>query len=483
MRRKIGIGLTAAGVGIAALWALLRPTAELPEIARVLPVRQTAGFVAIEAPQAWLLAVDRAVATLPPADREDVERSLSSATLQTALGFDPRVAGAWADQGLDGQRGVAMAVDSRSMADGTPTPTLWVASGPPKSEAAKKLEWRQHDGWSAALVPPLHLPAMATWSVDDGPRLIADPAFKAAMEDMPAQPRMTVYLHADGLAEVLAPQATHPAAKDVLEHLTQRVRGLSLVMGPDSTGGRVVLTGEALDSLGKIFAAPPATDPLSGFLPTDGYMAVHFSLNLHDLFDGLMTWIPPQQIQARLALAGVRLGLLATTGVDWTQLERALSGQFLAVLDFSDFAAAEGSPEWLLVASVREAEIADASVAVLRTKMADVHLARVGQAVVLSRSQASVERAVARRHAALAGSGGKALDGSALFGLVVRPLTAPAAAENNWAWLAKLPPLTLAVDRDRYGLHLTAEMLPLRAVLPLYAWFARERTRPKPAAP
>ena len=485
MSKKLAIGLAATLVAACLGWWALHDRGELPAVAHVLSAKQTAGFVAVEAPIAWLESLDRTVDGLAEPQRTELRQALNSEKLQQILGFDPRNSPAWTAAGADPVRGMAVSLDARSVVGRTPAPTLWVAGGPLRTDAAKHATWKQFGDWSAAQEVGADLPAMATWSVDDGPRLAVDPAFRAAMADMPKTPRLTAYVHADGLATALAPLATQPAAHDVLTHLTQRIRAASLVVGPDATGGRVVMTGEALDSLAQIFAAPQPTEPLSAFLPQHGFAAIRVSVNIHDVFDGLMTWIPPQQLQARLGLASARLGLLALTGIDWTQLERAFTGQVLVAVDLSAPATGDTGPAWLVALTVREPAIADAAASALVAKRADWVARRVGQTVLLSTDAqavaAAAQRAGTAKGGAQTGAAGEALDGSTWCGIVVDPLPAGPTAGAGWA--VGLPPVTLTIHHDRHGLVMHAQAKTLDTLLHLATRLVRPAASPTNGAP
>ena len=485
---------------VAALGALAcRDETFVPAVATVLAARSTAGFLAVESPDVWLRALDGAAHAARAADNTALALLFSPAARQAALGFDPADGAQWRAAGLDPGRGAALAWDSRAQADGWPTPLALVAAGPPERAPLRDWPWRRLASWSFAPLGGVALPGLATWSVDDGPRLAADPALRAAFADLPTGPRLAAYAHTDGIRALLR-QRWNGKALAALDHVTRRLRAAALVVTPEAIGGRILLTAEGVESLRQVFNQRAPPQPFSPLLPASGLLAVRGSLNLRDLFDGALAWLPPEWLEARLAVASSRLGLLAMAGVDWTQLERAFSGQFVAALTLGEGdggaalgASADGAaPPWLLLIGVRDPALCDAAVlrfterSAARGKPAtaiDVAGARGWQLpeppVVLVRKDnillVAADRAGAAK--ALSGSGGRlvraeaaaALDGEVVLGAVLQPPTGAASGKRWQDLIAAAPPMALRVVGDARGLALQVPGLQLGAWLQVFA--------------
>ena len=487
------------GSAVAALAAIavfrLQSHQPTPHVAEMLSAHDTVGFVAVESPDLWLQAFDRAAAALPAAERQNLDARLSPQARTTLLGFDPATALGWQNAGVDPARGLALSLDARGGQGPLPASFLWVAGGPPHAAAADQLKWQTLAQWSVAAVSARQLADAPTASADAGPRLDRDPVLRAAFADMPTGARATFYAHADGILAVLRP---HVDAKRLagLEYVTQRVRGLSLVIAPERTAGRAILSSEGVESLRQIFGSDAPKQPFSPFLPHDGVLALRVSLNLPELFDGLMTWLPPQWLDARLGLASGRLGLLALVGLDWTQLERALSGHAVVALDLSVPPTPDAPLPWLGLLAVRDAQETDAALRHLAERSSQhgkpVAVTQIGghagwqssdPAFVAVRVEGMLliapNRAIAE-HALLQPQPMTALDdldGDVVLGLVFRPLPAkPSMDAPSWPGIvALLEPMALAVRRDAHGLRLEASTFPLTSVVHLVSWYLRAK--------
>ncbi len=497
-RRKVALAALAGAI-IAAIAAFLWHSApQTPHVAEQLSAHDTVGFIAMESPDRWLQELDRAAAGLSDEEKRNLAPLLSPDVRRAALGFDPRSAADWQKAGMDPERGLAMTLDARGATGAMPTPFFWIAGGPPKLAKADALKWQAFAQWSVAALPSALAPA-ATWTAAEGPKLDRDPVLRAAFADMPTGPRTAFYAHADGLLALLKPQFEGNKLA-TLEHVAQRVRGLALVIAPERVAGRLVLSSEGVESLRQIFGNGPPKQKFSDHLPDDGVLALRVSLNLQELFDGLMTWLPPQWLEARLGLASTRLGMLAMTGLDWTQLERALSGQAVLALDLSAPATADTPVPWLALLAVRDGAVADAALTHLaqqgvqrgkpvRAAQIAGHagwqllapplvVVRVADTLIVAPSIAAAERAL---HQPKPMADTANLDGDVVLGLVFRP-TAPHAAElAGEGWLKKLAgfePLSAAVRRDTHGLRLEASALPLASVLHLVTWVMRAPVAP-----
>ncbi len=491
---QVAIGGLIAAAGIAVLGFLLHGDGQIPHVAAQLSARDTVGLVAVESPDRWVQAFDRAAAGLSADEKRSLAPLLSRENRAHVLGFDPATAGGWQQAGLDPERGLAVTFAAPRTATGLAAPYVWVAGGPPHLAQADGLKWQSLAKWSVAALPIAAQASPPPWNAPDGPRLDRDPVLLAAFADLPTGARTALYAHADGLRAALAP-LLEGQKRAALEHVTRRVRGVSLVIAPDRTGGRVVLSADGIESLRQIFGDQAPHRPFSPFLPRDGVVALRISMNLQEIFDGLMTWLPPESLNARLGLASGRLGLLALTGLDWTQLERALTGQAVLALDLSAPPTPETPVAWLALLSVRDGAVADAALAHLAqrstqrgTPVVAVQVAghpgwqaqrpavvavRVAETLVMAPNLAAAERAL---HQPQPMTETADLDGDVVLGLAFRPVLSGAQATDPPDWraaLAHLEPLALAVRRDAHGLKLEASSLPLSSLLHLAAWFLR----------
>jgi hypothetical protein len=479
-----------AAIAILAVAAVLfvRSKPTTPAVAEMLSARDTVGFVAVESPDIWLQAFDRATATLSTDERRNLDAWLSPEKRALALGFDPATALGWQKAGVDPERGIALSMDKRHFSGTFNGPSLWVAGGPPHSTLSDAMKWHTLAEWSVAAVGL----ASAPTAIEEGPLLAGDPVFRAAFADMPTGARTTFYAHGDGILAAMRP---HLAGKPLalVEHLTPRIRGLALVISPQRTAGRVVLSSDAIESLRQIFATTAPKQPFSRFLPQDGVLALRVSLNLPELFDGLMGWLPPQWLDARLGLAGSRLGLLAVSGLDWTQLERALAGQAVVALDLAAPPTPDVPLPWLGLLAVRDAAVTDLALKQLVEKsnqrgvpVVAVQVAgnpgwqmqvqgfvavRVADTLILAPNLASAERAVHQPKPLAAQT---ELDEDVVLGLVFQPTQTPPKEGDRWrVLLGSLEPMAMALRRDTHGLRLDASTFPLSSLLHIAAWFLR----------
>ncbi len=477
-------------IAVAILLILVPSRAQAPRVAEMLPAKETVGFVALESPDQFLKEFDRAAVGLSDDEKRALSAFLSTDSRVAALGFDPAQAAGWQKAGVDPERGLAIALDARSPS-GTALPAFaWVADGPPRSPKADALKWQPQEKWSVASL------SAAAWQAPTGPRLAGDPVLRAAFADMPTGPRAAIYAHADGVLAALKPQFTDKKLA-ALEHVTQRVRGFSLVMAPDRAAGRIVLSTEGTESLRQIFGTEAPKDPFSHFLPKDGVVALRVSLNLQEIFDGLMTWLPPQWMEARLGLASGRLGLLAMTGVDWSQLERALAGQAVLAVDLSAAATPDVPVHWLALLTVRDAALADAAVQHFaqtasqrgRSVVAKpieghtgwvsqdppVVVVRVDHTLIVAPTELDVVHALHRPDPL---PDTPDLDGDVVLGFLLHSTPQPVKTDAaNWqAAFARLEPMSMALRRDPHGLRLEASAFPLSSVVHVAGWFLR----PKP---
>lgn len=459
MKRKKILILTGVLLLLMAGVALLvrHGAGTLPFVAEVLPAQQTVAFAALEQPDAWLRALDDALAKLPEGQRLG---RIDRVQLTTLMGFDPADAQAWQREGVDAQRGLALTVDARAFIGKTPQPLVWVAGGPPHVGAAQQ-HWLKVDDWSMATqsqVTPQQL--------QEGPKLARDPVLRAAFDGMPTGPRLALYASADGLQQALSPPMT-PKMRETLSHVTQRLRGMALAVTPAKMRARTVLSAEGVESLRQIFGKDVGNQHFSQHMPTQGFLALRLSFNLRELFDGVMTWIPPSMLEARLGLASVRMGLLALTGIDWTQLERAFAGQLVVGVDLGQ--AGTETAAFLLL-SVRDQPIADAAIGAMKTHSGQggmpIFVAqRLETVYVLAQSAETLARLVQAQPATHGEQVVHALDGDVVLGLAFEP--------PHTGAMAGLPVSALTVVHDPAGLLMNADARPLELAVMIAGWIVR----------
>ena len=249
-RKGTGCAAMVVVLGAAATgWILQHSRSSQPPptaIAAQLSAHDAIGFIAVESPDTWLANLDRGAQDLSPEERLVLAPFLSPESRKAALGFDPTDAESWRAIGVAPERGLALTFDAQHLAGTLPTPFLWTAPGAPRTPQLAGLKWAANEHWASAALPIAGQPTPTTWTEAASPRLDRDPVLQAAFTDMPTEKCTALYLHADGL---LAALRLHLKGEKLaaLQYLTQRVRGLSLVLSPSGTGGRVVLSSDGVE--------------------------------------------------------------------------------------------------------------------------------------------------------------------------------------------------------------------------------------------
>ena len=374
-----------------------------PQVSAALSARDTVGLVSLEGLDDIVRNADAMAAQLPANVKQMAGPLLDPAQRKAALGFDPATAAGWTGIGLDPQAGLALALDARVHPnEGAPTPMLllrvtdrvalgkWLGArlGKPVNLGAadegvrdvalgdRKVRAGRLHGWTTLLLDEspqptdLQLNGFKQVLTGAGPVLGEDSAFRAAVAEAPAGTRAVAWGGLDGTAALLKAQKLPAEQLAIVDHLGHLFRGLAVYGGPAGGGARLVASADGVHALRQVLVPARDAPDFAAHVPGKGWAALRISLNLKEVFDGAMAFLPASLGQARGAVGAARMFMPMAVGFGWDDLTKALSGHAVIAVSLSSLNsagslspagdAAKGPVDWRAFLGVEDEKAADA---------------------------------------------------------------------------------------------------------------------------
>lgn len=455
---------------------------EAPRLGRAFDAEQTVMLAGVEGLDGLARETARLVRLLPAGVRAQFPPELMDPKLRAEkLGFDPMTAEGWKSIGIDPRGGAGFALDARfaTSPDQEPAPVLALAVTDRERllPALKKLEVEAQvttdpiagdvvvlDGDRFLLGRRGDFTVIAPISVGLSPEgvkalrqtfdaylkgggrtLAEDATFRRAFREIGGAPRSVFYAaSAPGLALLRAQGPMEAREAAIAQFYVDRFPGLGVTFGPGGGGVRLLADDAAVKGLRQVIAPKVGAPAFSRYVPRKGAMVLRFSLNLAELFDGVVAFVPPELEQAKgqILLAKNMLPLLL--GAAWEDVAAGYSGHFALATTLPG----DGPPrpeDALLMAGVADPAKADVvldavlsravsqvpgaakeSVEVLgnkgfRVTLRDVGatIVRVGDVVIAATDAARLEAALERQASLKGTAPGAMLDGEAVFGFAI----------------------------------------------------------------
>jgi len=339
-RKNTVLGVAAViviGCGAAALgtWLYLaRPWVSGPATAGAFDADHTAGVVGLEHPHELLRDVAALVdKEIPASLKPTVGPFLDPTWRREKLGFDPAKPEDWATIGLDPTAGFAMGIDGRvgagSAGRSDPRPILVVKV----TDRAKLLTWLKKIGLEVSVEAPTSgievanaggkkaligqrgeftaiallrnagevdevKAGFAAYLRAEGKNLARDGAFRDGMSGSPKGAHLWAWGGMAGISEAARAAGARKKDIEILDFVATLLKGAAYSGGTETQRLRVLTTDNGHAALKKLLK-PDASSPRCALLfPKRGWTVGRFSVNLVDLFDGVLDLAPRRSARA-----------------------------------------------------------------------------------------------------------------------------------------------------------------------------------------
>lgn len=463
---------TAAGEGTAPV------ETRRPAAAAALSAEHTAALAGVEQLDAIARAMRDLMDVVPESNLPDGKtREQLWGEGVAALGFDPREAANWTKMGVDPAAGLTVAADDRFWpADEAPRPLVLakitdrkllvealrargvaLEVGLPGTDGVAEVNGGgqraligEKKGWTAALLLPPEASfeaaraPFANWLAEAGDLAESpSPALR-----MPAGPRLFAASFSGPLTAALpVPDDIEP----MMGFYAARFPAFSVSLGADLGTGqlRSVADPAAVTALRQVLVPDGDSPPLSRFVGPE-HVALGFTLDLKNLFDGAAALLPPERGDLRGRVLIAQNALPVALGVSQPDLAAAFTGHFAVLSQAKAFGG--GGPS-LVLAGLGETAVADRVVPALLQKLVaqsggtvqptkfgeraghvvDVggvpwFVTRADTVLLAGPERSAIEAALARTAAA---PGAAVVDGAGFFGYVVPVDALDAFAQAN----------------------------------------------------